>query len=330
MPQVHTALNTLLNNHLTLSAAQISQGSISHNYIRDLLVNRNERDSSFPLFVDGDFLSGSYARGTKIFPLNDIDVMMVMDGTGLIPLDKGQYLNAEVRGSGEQGNPILQHFGENGLLSSKKVLELFRDVLMESHPMSKIKEDGQAVNVWLDSYKLGIDVVPCFHIVPSDGSQDFYYIPAGNDKDYWLKTNPKIDEKISENYQKYHNNQFSGLVRLLKHWNRDYNAERLQSYHLETLSWYVFSGIPTKIQHYGDALNFFFENVTQYLAIACPDATKLGDPIDQYLSPENRQKTLQRIAETSSLINTVSMLGLGNPERKLKAWKSVLGDKFVI
>ena len=71
MPQIHTALNTLLNNHLTLSEAQISQGSKSHNYIRELLANKSGKDNSFPRLVDGDFLSGSYARSTKIFPLDD-------------------------------------------------------------------------------------------------------------------------------------------------------------------------------------------------------------------------------------------------------------------
>ena len=65
-----------------VSIAQRSQGSTSHIHVRGLLDNKWRTNSSFPWPIDGDFLSGSYARGTKIRPLDDIDVMMVIDGTG--------------------------------------------------------------------------------------------------------------------------------------------------------------------------------------------------------------------------------------------------------
>src|SRR5690242_548687 len=76
----------LLARYGNVSLPQISQASKSQTYIRDLLVNKSRSDASFPRFIEGDFLSGSYARGTKIFPLDDVDIMMVLDGRGLFAI----------------------------------------------------------------------------------------------------------------------------------------------------------------------------------------------------------------------------------------------------
>lgn len=83
MTEINTALEKLLETHINISQAARSQGSTSHNYIRDVLKGKNDTNSLFPRLVDGDFLSGSYARGTKLKPLDDIDVMVVIDGSGL-------------------------------------------------------------------------------------------------------------------------------------------------------------------------------------------------------------------------------------------------------
>ncbi len=98
---VQPAFEKLLGK-IGVSQAQRSQGSTSHQHIRGLLDSKWQSDSSFPWLTDGDFLSGSYARGTKIYPLDDIDVMVVIDGTGLNAIRGGQVLDAEVRGDGTQ------------------------------------------------------------------------------------------------------------------------------------------------------------------------------------------------------------------------------------
>lgn len=326
MSASHAALNDLLQRELTLSASQISQGSKSHNFIRELLGNKWPDDSTFPRVAEGDFLSGSYARGTKIHPLNDIDVMIVIDGTGLLAVNNGSFLNAEVRGDGNR-NPILQHMGPNNMLSSKKVLQLFHDALRQSHPGSQLKKDGQAVNVWLDSYGLGIDVVPCFHILPRDGSRDFYYIPEGNNSDHWISTNPKIDEEISDALNKHHNMMFKDVVRLIKYWNRVFNLDRLQSYHLETVAWRAFPTSGGKIVTLDMALMHFFGNALQIVAGDCPDMTGLGGPVDSYLSQENRLSSLSRIGEAAETIRQAYVLS-PSEDNQLRAWRYLLGEKL--
>ena len=277
---IQNAFERLIQSELTLTSTQISRGSTSHNYIRELLSNKNTEDSSFPRLIDGDFLSGSYARGTKIHPLDDIDVMIIMDGTGLSPISEGVIVDADVRGSGDSNNPLLAHLGADNRLSSRRVLDLFKLALQKSHPNSEIKKHGQAINVWLDSSGMGIDVVPCMHIVPRDGSRDYYYIPMGENSDQWMTTNPKIDKEISDSLHEEHNKLFKGFIRLIKYWNKVSNRNRLQSYHLETVAWHTFDSYEGRAFTYEDDLIHFFSEATAQLSISCADKTVLDGPID--------------------------------------------------
>jgi len=330
MANVNQALDNLLTNYLTLNASEISQGSKSHNYIRELLFNKNAKDGSFPCFIDGDFLSGSYKRGTKIHPLDDIDVLMIIDGSGLVVVEKGLVIDAEVRGNKLEHNPVINYLGENGLLGSKTIINLVHKALKQSHSESKIYKDNQAVNVWLESYNFGVDVVPCFHILPKNGSKEYYYIPRGGESDDWMSTNPKIDEDISDYVNKKHNEKFKGVVRLLKHWNKNYNNSRIRSYHLETIAWRIFHEHQSSISDYEDGLLYFFNNCRNYFVEQCPDATGLGDNIDKYLSDSDRKLTLEAIDDSIFVlkIGYASTLGVQEESKKLSAWKTIMGDKF--
>ncbi len=322
---VQQAFESLLDKHINLTPAQISQGSTSHTYIQGLLGNKHQMHDRFPWLVDGDFLSGSYGRGTKIYPLDDIDVMIVLDGHGLVPISGGQHLNAAVRGSGTEGSAITKHFDANNLVSSLSVLEVFHDALKESFPTSQIKKDGQAVNVWLDSYGLGLDIVPCFHIVPRDGSQDYYYIPMGAGSPMWKSTNPKIDERISTGLHIRHDKRLKPVVKILKYWNKTQNSDRLRSYHLEALAWHIFHAHPSKITDYANGVRHFFGQASESLANYCPDPTGLGGHVDSYLSYEDRQLTIKKMKDA------VAAVGLGaflNPALQIPAWRKVLGSQF--
>lgn len=323
---IHQAFENLLEKSINISPTQISQGSKSHTYIRDLLDNKWQTKDSFPWIVEGDFLSGSYARGTKIYPLDDIDIMIVLDGHGLVPISGGAYIDAEVRGSGIAGSPISKHFDTNGLVSSVSVLEVFRDALKDTFPNSEIKKDGQAVNVWLDSYGLGLDIVPCFHIIPRNGSQDFYYIAMGNGNPMWKTTNPKIDQRISDGLHLRHDRKLKAVVKILKYWNRTQNGDRLRSYHLEALAWYVFHAHPNKISDYSSAVKYFFDNAPALLINHCNDLTGLGGHIDLYLTPEARQQSIQKMQQASRSIGLLPVAFLSSPN--FSGWRAVFGQQF--
>ncbi len=323
---IETKLQELLDKEINLDHERISQGSKSHTYIREILANKRITDSSFPWIVD-DFLSGSYARGTKLHPLDDIDVMIILDGTGLIPvgLDATHY----VRGNAEGKNsPVHNHLGYDNLLNSHSVLEAFQKALAVSHPDSTIKKHGQAVNVKLSSYDLGIDIVPCFHVKPRDTTQqDFYYIPLGDNNPGWLKTNPQIDANISKRLHDLHNKKLKSVIKLLKYWNREKNFDRIRSYHLEAVAWYVFHNHPSAITSMSEGIRYFFNNARPYLEQQLKEPTGFGGIVDTYLTLEDRQNSLAAFDRArSSMPATRTLPGLIAP---LSGWKGIFGDKIL-
>jgi len=321
---MHATLASLIQREISLDIADISQGSKSQNYIRDLLKRKSDANLLFPRFIGGDFLSGSYSRETKNHPLDDIDIMMVIDGSGLYVIQSGNILNAEVRGSNNQNNPILNYLGVDSLLESKKVIDLLATALRDSYPNSKISKDGQAINIWLEAYKLGIDIVPCFHIVPRDGSQDFYYIAEGKNSNGWMKTNPNVDKDISDYFIQKLGGNFKNFVRLIKFWNEKKNNGRLRSYHLETVIWYIMDNYDQKLTNYEHAVSYFFNNCHTLLSSQCPDATKIGGPIDNYLNAVDRLSTLEKISETQKHINSANLMRLLNDKiGQASAWEKV-------
>ncbi len=323
-----SAFDEVLARHGTITLPQISQASTSHTYIRDLLTNKSEYDATFPRFVDGDFISGSYGRGTKTPPLDDIDVMMPIDGTGFSPIRNGQPWSATVRSSGKLGNPLLDQLSPNGLLSSRRVMEIFHEGIKESYPNSTVAKDGQAINVWLESYSLGIDIVPCFHVVPLDGSQDVYYIPTGSNSEGWTMTNPKVDQKILDALHERHDKKLKPVIKLIKVWNGLKNAHRINAYHLETICYYIFHKHPGKITHPGLALMHFFEEAPAYLQDNCPDATGIGGHVDTYLLQAERQQSILSIQKAAGILAQSYMLGLADENQQLTGWRNVFDDNF--
>lgn len=282
----------------------------------------------FSMDRGGRFLSGSYARETKIWPLDDINVMIVLDGHGLVPISGGIHLDAEVRRSGMQGSAITKHFDANNFVSSVSVLEVFRDALKDTYPDSEIKKDGQAINVWLESYGLGLDIVPCFHIVPRDGSQDFYYIPMGDGNTMWKSTNPKIDQRISDNLHVRHDRKLKPVIKLIKYWNKTQDSDHLRSYHIEAVAWYVFHAHPAKIIDYASGVKYFFDNAPTLLANNCKDPTGIGGFIDLYLTPEARQQSIQKMQQAQRTIGATPPSIFGNSIGQMSGWRTIFGQQF--
>lgn len=325
----HSDLENLLKQKINLSASNISQASQSHNYVRGLLDRKSHENNNLPWLLDGDFLSGSYARQTKIHPIDDIDIIVVLDGAGLFAHRGGYQLSATVRGSGSQGSPVLSFTNEQNYISSQKILNEFRNHLSKTYPNSKIRKDGQAINVWLDSYGLGIDIVPAFHIVPNDKSRDYYYIPVGYGEDNWMSTNPKIDQEICDNLNDKFNKKLKPIIKLIKYWNSHYNNNRLKSYHLEVIIWNVFNQYQYQINNYCTALKYFFANADKWVSQSCSDPTGLGENIDSYLASNDRLASVRAIKATSNILNqTLTSAFLVNKNIHLPKWRTLFGSSF--
>ncbi len=234
----------LLDKEINISKSVRSEASTSQNNLRDNLTSQSTRDKTFPRIMslaDKDFIGGSFARHTKIKPLDDIDIYFPIDGHGLTFTDDDGIQFSVFSDGVLTTNVILgSRWGDLGKVSSYKLISEFCKTLKSWYPNSIVKQNGQAVTVRLTSVAvqnqndpgLGFDVVPCFYIKQTDPNQhNFYVIPDG--KDGWIRTNPRVDTNVNETLHDYHNHFYRPIIKLVKYWNAVYFRGKISSYYIE-------------------------------------------------------------------------------------------------
>ena len=104
---VSQCFEDMLSEKINIVAGTRAKASDSQNHLRDFLTSEHSHDGTFPrILADSDFLGGSFARHTKIWPLDDIDIFTPLDGEGLTYVRSGQKLPYTVVGDGILGAEI--------------------------------------------------------------------------------------------------------------------------------------------------------------------------------------------------------------------------------
>lgn len=235
-----TYFEELLTSKINIPDGIRGQAIVSHNSIRETLRGEFDRDITFPPVLKGaDFLGGSFARHTKVRPLDDIDIYVPLDGSNLFYYEAGRIQPFNVNGENLSWNPLLgQRFAIGGWVSSSKVVSEVCSVLRRRFPQTKIKPDGQSVSLRMaygqssTSDGLGFDVVPCFSLSPqTQEGAPFYLIPDG--RGGWIRTNPLTDALVADILQETHDKNFRKIVKVVKYWNSEFFNEKLNSYFIE-------------------------------------------------------------------------------------------------
>jgi len=195
----------------------------SHNYLRDILCTGQMTSR-----ITDHYLSGSYSRDTAIYPLDDVDVIFVIDPnkwkSGLFFLYKP---------------------------SPETVLTSFANAIRYRYPESSIY--NQRRSVCLSLYHLDIDVVPAI----KDG--DYIWIPD-REVDEWIKSSPNKHSENATTINRIQNGKFKPLVKLLKFWNSNLpSTAQLKSFAIETICVRLFGAV--KFNSLEEGLLYFFDFV---------------------------------------------------------------------
>lgn len=312
-----------------LEAGEVKKARASRNYLCDQLKMVEQNDSSFPRLTGFPIPFGSFARSTKIRPLNDIDILILLNGSQTeahqSKSDQYEYW-LYIK---DQTAPLAKFPDSSGYVSSIKVLNKFRDSLYKvpNYRKAEIHRMQQAVTLNLSSYPWVFDIVPAIPISNyGDSNTGYYLIPDGSGD--WIRTDPRKDQKlVTETNQKL-SGELLPTIRLLKAWNKRTTKPVLQSYYFENLAIKVFQNA-WSISSTPSAIKYFFDSCPMYLYSSFPDPKGLGPNLDTSVPYETKQKVAEAMKEAATHSGYAIMYENQKDEKTaIYWWGRIFGSEF--
>jgi len=196
----------------------------THNNLRFQLDSGN-----IGLRIIDSYLSGSYARKTAIAPLDDVDIIFLIDPS----------------------------MWPRSFLASKPtpsaVLTTFERAIRYRYRGSTVERQRRSVGLKLS--KMDIDAVPA---IPDDSSSGRIFV-LDSVSEEWIPSAPKVHADNTTRVNKLREGRFVPLVKVLKFWNRNHpSAASLKSFAIETIAVRLFSEVNFSSFTQGSLLFFDF------------------------------------------------------------------------
>jgi predicted nucleotidyltransferase len=285
-------------SRLELNDNEQANASARQTEVRDYL------DTKFK--IERSFLTGSYARWTKTKPLKDVDIFFVLKES-----------ERHYRGKGPAA-----------------ILTDFHNALADKYG-DKARKQNRSINVDFgvkadaddntDYRLISVDVVPAFT------KGDDYEIPD-DELGKWIMTNPETHAAKAVAAHQAYNNEWKGLVRMVKYWNNNpKHGEKpvKPSFLIEVMALQVLYG------GFGGSfdreIQGFFVTLADRIFDTWEDPAGLGPPISDGMDQARKQRArdLLRAAEQEAAY-AIDLARKGRQGDSLKAWRALFGPKFPV
>ncbi|GAB3910603.1 nucleotidyltransferase family protein [Mucilaginibacter boryungensis] len=323
---VNAAFDIFLKDAVRLDPARSDTAKTSKTSLVDEII-KFPGDGLFPLLhPDLSIDYGSFSRKTKIRPLNDIDLMIILHAQGSSYYEYPDRIEITVSASAT----TLSALCNDGtyILNSKKVNNKFKDYLgnVPKYEKAEIKRNLEAVTLKLVSYEWVYDIVPCFITNPDAAGRTFYLIPDGQGN--WKKTDPRIDKARTIAVNQAQTISVLDVIRIIKYWTSRPTMPTIKSYFLENLILNYY-GTVDKSQGYIDVeIPKLLASI--YHSIESPFNDPKGFQGDiNHLSYEERVKVKERAAiDYNRAIEAGKLEGAGKMKEAIEKWGEIFGGQF--
>ncbi len=224
---VNTAFDEFLRDTVRLDSDQ----TVTARKSRDNLILKLDTfsgESDFFTLVSSCHLKfGSFARRTKIRPLDDIDLMICISANGRTYTQSGNTFYINAADSDKTNNLLIYN---TNYLNSTKVINRFISKLgsLNDYGKAEMHKNQEAATLKLKSYDWNFDIVPCWHM-----NIDKYLIPDGSGN--WKLTDPRIDNQRTTDINQKHKGNLLDVIRIMKYWNNRAITYKMGSYLLECM-----------------------------------------------------------------------------------------------
>ena len=262
---------------------------------------REVMDESFD--IETDFLTGSYKRWTKTKPLKDVDIFCVLGVTERHYRDKQpSVLLAEVE------KTLINKYGDGFVFKQRRSVSVSFGI--------KEDENGETN-----------DQVMSFDVVPAFTKEEYYEIPDTAVVTGWTKTDPRVHYDKAVEAQKNYSNEWKGLVRMMKSWNREQGKPIKPSFLIEVMAHEVL--YPPWGGIYSREMQAFFHTLADRIHEDWPDPAGLGPNVSDSMDAQ-----MQAAARTALLgaerqaAQAIRLEREGKNGEALKAWSLLFGKLF--
>jgi hypothetical protein len=310
-----------------LDADETKRARSSRDHLFDQIKKLAANNSYFPKLGGSHIPFGSFARNTKVRPLDDIDILVLLNGKGTRDNQAGSDTYGSWLKITEPDAPLAIFRDQYGYVNSIKILNVIRDSLSKvpNYRRADLHRNQQAVTLDLLSYPWVFDIVPAVPI--SDGIKTIHYL-IPNGRGDWSRTDPRIDSENITKINLHHQGEFLPVIRLLKYWNNRTVKPVLSSYYFETLAIKVFSSI-SPIRNHKEAIKYFFDICPAYISSSCPDPKRLGPNLDTDISSDTKTKVIAAMKNDSQSADYALMYErLDNEKDAIYWWERVFGSGF--
>lgn len=229
---VNSCFDVFMRDFVNLNPERTTTARASRDWLVHKIEELSNRERIPPLYNGANHIFfGSFARNTKIRPLDDIDIMIMFDAQGCTTDDVTKITRKTY--PIYVHNPhakLLSDYCDGNILNSRKMIEAIKKELgnIPRYSKAEIHRNQEAVTLQLSSYEWNFDIVPCFYTTTG-----FYVIPDG--KGSWKGTDPRIDQNRVTQANQRVNGTLLPAIRLMKYWKKEHWGDEVSSYLFENL-----------------------------------------------------------------------------------------------
>jgi hypothetical protein len=295
---------------------------------RDWLINQLKllptKADYFPNLYEGMHIKfGSFARNTKIRPLDDIDLMLTFsaDGTTYTTYTYGKHYELIVP---ESNRNLWRLTNDDGTLNSRKVVNKILSSLVDipQYSNAEIHRKGEAATLKLSSYEWNFDIVPAFFT-----DTGYYLIPDRNGN--WKASDPRIDQSYVTRVNQKHNGLILQIIRLLKYWQRRGTMPFMPSYLFEIFILEYFDTLSSISKYIDVNLINFWHHLSTRIYRPVNDPAGFSGELNN-LSYEDKTRISERAAldhMRGSLAFEYETVDIDH-KKSINKWAEIFGEEF--
>lgn len=323
---VTNAFNEFMGEVVNLAKSSTDDARGSRDWLYEKL-NGFESDPESPKnYPEIHIGFGSFARRTKIRPLDDIDLMFGLSGEGCTYLTYSDRVTLVSDDTPRRLNNF-RHTGSQ-TISSVRILNHIKNKLQNipQYQKADLKRNQEAVTLQLTTKTWNFDIVPCFMTQADAFGRSYYLIPDGNGN--WKKTDPRIDKTRTTEINVKNDGNMLNVIRAVKYWQTTKALPSIGSYLLETLILNYYENRTTCKQWVDLELEELFNYLSFYIRFSVNDHKNIQGDIN-HLDSEARDKISDKFSSEALKVREARDFEKNNDHQKsINKWREIFGSSF--